>query len=115
MSAITKRVSSSTHKYNPIFSRWIFGANQEEDSVRDSALFKSIRHLYSLSTLDYVSKWLLVSSKETESVVEEGKTIQKTVINFRRPLKMKFLLELVKTVNKHLLEQEIISNIASLF
>jgi hypothetical protein len=48
-------------------------------------------------------------------VEEDGKVTEKTIVNFRRPLKIQFLLELVRIVNKNLLEQEIISNIASLF
>lgn len=49
--AITKRVSSANHKFNPYFSNWIFGSHNGEPSITDSILYKSINHLYSLTTI----------------------------------------------------------------
>lgn len=102
ISAITKRVTSTSHKYNPLLARWVFGEREEELS-ESSCLYKSIKHLYSLSTIEYVSKWLLLSSKEVEAVESDGKVTQKSVIKFRKSLKLNFLLELVSIINKNLL------------
>ena len=68
-------------------------------------MFRSIKHFYSLSTHDYVMKWLLMSTKETVKVEEEGgKVSEKTVVDFKKGLKMKFLNEIVRIVNKNELD-----------
>ena len=61
--AITKRVSSSNHKYNAYFSDKIFGYQDGESDRNRSSLYKAIMHLYSLTTIEYITKWLLISSK----------------------------------------------------
>jgi hypothetical protein len=49
--AITKRVSSASHKFNPFFSDWIFGNQSGQLEIKNSSLYKSINHLYSLTTI----------------------------------------------------------------
>ena len=52
-------------------------------------------------------KWLLMSTKETVKMEEdEGKKVtEKTIVSFKKPLKMKFLNEVIKIVNKNMMDQ----------
>ena len=115
ISAITKRGSSTSHKFNIFFGQCVFGESEEEQSVQKSCLFKSINHFYSLSTHDYIMKWLLMSTKEVKVEGGEGSVAEKTVVSFKKALKMRFLNHLIAIVNKNMLDQEIITNIPSLF
>jgi hypothetical protein len=68
-----------------------------------------------MSTFDYIIKWLLISTKETVRYEEDGELVEKTMVNFRRAQKMKFMQELLRCVNKNEHDQETLSNIAVLF
>jgi hypothetical protein len=63
MNAITKRVCSATHKYNPILSNYVFGNQNGTVSIEKSCLYKAVNHLYSLSMIDCIIRWLSISTK----------------------------------------------------
>lgn len=66
--AVTKRFTSPSHKYNPLLVRWILGEEETEERWREGALFKAIPHLYSLSTIDYILKWLTLNTKTPQGM-----------------------------------------------
>jgi hypothetical protein len=107
MTAITKRVSSVSHKYNGVFAEWVLGEG--------GALYRSSRHLYSLSTLDYVTKWLLLSSRRSIETEVDGEKIQRQEVQFRRREKLDFLLGLVEGVNTLSLDTDCQNNVSALF
>ncbi len=87
MSAITKRVFSATHKYNPVLSNYVFGNQNGIISIEKSCLYKAVNHLYSLSMIDCICRWLSISTKIKIKEEIDGEIFEKVVVDLKRNFK----------------------------